>query len=68
MDPFAAQESDIEIPLWTWGLPDDASVEVDDLMTGQRFTWQGKHQRVRLDPDALPFGIWRLNPPEGSLS
>jgi len=68
LDPFNVQECDIEVPLWTWNLPDDASVEVDDLLRGQSFVWHGKRQHVRLDPDILPFAIWRLNPPEGCLT
>ena len=38
----------------------------EDLMRGNRFTWHGKAQRLRLDPSELPFGIWRVRP-EGDL-
>ena len=30
------------MPLWEFGLPDDAALEVEDLMRGHRFTWHGK--------------------------
>ncbi len=60
LDPHSAQEAEIEIPLWEWGLPDDGTLGVEDLMRGTRFTWTGKVQRIRLDPGELPFSIWRL--------
>ncbi|MCW6506605.1 alpha-1,4-glucan--maltose-1-phosphate maltosyltransferase [Lichenifustis flavocetrariae] len=60
LDPFAAQEADIEVPLWDFDLPDNGTIVVDDLMRGHRFTWTGKYQRIRLDPAELPFSIWRL--------
>ena len=62
LDPHAVQEAAFEVPLWEWQLPDDGAVEGEDLMTGQRFTWRGKVQRVRLDPAGLPFALWRIAP------
>lgn len=64
LDPQQAHETTFELPLWRFGLPDDASVEVEDLMTGQRLRWQGKWQRVRLDPHQMPFAVWRVQPLE----
>ncbi len=65
LDPHAVQEASVELPLWEWGLPDHAALEAEDLMRGHGFTWQGKVQRLRLDPHGLPFGIWRVRPAEG---
>lgn len=62
LDPHGVQEAAFEIPLWEWHLPDDGALEVEDLMRGHRFVWQGKTQRVRLDPADLPFAIWRIAP------
>ena len=62
LDPHHVQEATFEIPLWEWGLADDASIQVEDLMREQRFVWTGKMQRMRLDPADLPFAIWRLTP------
>ena len=55
LDPFHVQETTIEVPLWEWQLPDDASVAVRDLMRDTISTWHGKLQRIRLDPADLPF-------------
>ncbi len=62
LDPFAAQEADVELPLWEWELPDEAALDAEDLFTGERFTWHGKPQRLRIDPGVRPFGIWRVRP------
>jgi starch synthase (maltosyl-transferring) len=62
LDPFAAHESDIELPLWEFGLPDDGALDADDLIGGGHFVWHGKHQHIRLDPFDLPFAIWRIRP------
>ena len=62
LDPFSAQEASFEIPLWEFGLPDDAEVEVEDLVAGRAWRWRGKVQHLRLDP-TLPYAIWRLSPP-----
>ncbi|WER48521.1 alpha-1,4-glucan--maltose-1-phosphate maltosyltransferase [Cupriavidus sp. WKF15] len=62
MDPFAAQEASVEIPLWEWGLADHGSVAVQDLMDEHRFAWHGKCQRIRLDPVRLPFALWHVTP------
>jgi starch synthase (maltosyl-transferring) len=64
LDPRNIQEAPVEIPLWEWGLPDHAAVQVTDLVRGHRFVWTGKQQRIRLDPADLPFAIWQLVPPE----
>jgi starch synthase (maltosyl-transferring) len=65
LDPFHVQEATIEVPLWEWGLPDDGSVTLRDLMHDVNLTWRGKLQRVRLDPADLPFAIWRVRPQTG---
>ncbi|TCR68274.1 alpha-1,4-glucan:maltose-1-phosphate maltosyltransferase [Bosea sp. BK604] len=59
LDPFASQYAEIEVPLWEFGLPDNASVSVEDLMQGHRFEWHGKIQTILLNPDQ-PFSIWRI--------
>jgi starch synthase (maltosyl-transferring) len=62
LDPHHAQEADIELPLWKFSLSDHDALAVEDLVRQQHFTWTGKYQRVRLDPDEIPFSIWRISP------
>jgi len=63
MDHRHPQETDFEVPLWEFGLPDAAAIEVEDLMESHSFTWQGKIQHIRLDPAQDVAKIWRLIPP-----
>ena len=62
LDPHGVHEANIEVPLWDWMLPDHAALTVTDLVHDAHFLWRGKMQRVRLDPQALPFAIWRVAP------
>ncbi len=62
LDPFSAQEAWFELPLWRWGLPDDAALTGVDLFTNDTVHWQGKWQFLRIEPWHRPFGIWRLSP------
>jgi starch synthase (maltosyl-transferring) len=66
LDPHDAQETHFEVPLWEFGLPDDGSIGVEDLVHGNRFTWHGKVHWLRLDPAEQPYAIWRLHPEGGS--
>jgi starch synthase (maltosyl-transferring) len=60
LDPHAAQGADFEVPLWELGLPDEASIDVEDLVSGTRFVWHGKIQHVHLEPSVCPYAVWRL--------
>jgi starch synthase (maltosyl-transferring) len=62
LDPFAAHDTSIELPLTEFGLPDDGALDTDDLIGGGHFVWHGKHQHIRLDPFNLPYAIWRIRP------
>ncbi len=62
LDPHHPQEAGFEIPLWEWKLADDGALDVEDLVRGEKFSWHGKNQYLRLDPTNLPFAIWRLSP------
>jgi starch synthase (maltosyl-transferring) len=65
LDPHNAQTAHFEVPLWEFGLGDDASVGVEDLVSGDRFTWTGKVQQMVLDPRERPYAVWRLESPQG---
>ncbi|ANK88847.1 MULTISPECIES: alpha-1,4-glucan--maltose-1-phosphate maltosyltransferase [unclassified Rhizobium] len=64
LDPHNFQESDVELPLWKWSLDDGGALDAEDLVTGQRFRWSGKRQRVGFNPQILPFAIWRVRAAE----
>ncbi len=64
LDPDQPHETTIELPLASLGLDDGASVQVENLFGGERFHWQGREQRIRLDPTFNPCEIWRITFPE----
>jgi len=68
LDPFNAQGAHFEVPLWEFGLPDHADIGVEDLVTGDTYTWSGKVQHMLLDPHVRPYAIWRLVPPKGGAA
>jgi starch synthase (maltosyl-transferring) len=59
LDPASAQTANIELPFWKFGIPDNAALAVDDLMTGQAISWTGKWQTITLNP-STPFALWRV--------
>ena len=63
LDFHNRQECTYEVPLWEFGLPDEAAIDVEDLLHGGRFTLRGKTHRIALDPNERPVVIWRLIPP-----
>ena len=62
LDPHQGQHAELDIPLGDFGLPDGGAVEVEELMSGDRFIWRGRRQRWYFDPTHLPFAIWHLTP------
>lgn len=63
LDAKNAQGATFEIPLWEFGLPDDAAIEAVDLVHDSRQIFNGKTQSLWLDPADRPYAIWRLIPP-----
>jgi starch synthase (maltosyl-transferring) len=64
LNPRQDQTSDFELPLWEWDLPDSASVDVRDLISGDRFQWHGKIQHLTI-PASMPYRIFRITPAHG---
>ena len=58
LDPHSPQSATLEVPVWEFGLPDDGTLRVDDLVQGYTQWWTGKYQQVDLSPDQ-PYRVWR---------
>ena len=65
LDPHGAHDCDFELPLWEFGQPDDGTLAVEDLVSGEHFHWHGKHHHIHLTPDE-PYRIWRIEPAGGA--
>ncbi|GAB0113524.1 maltotransferase domain-containing protein [Acidisoma sp. C75] len=59
LDPFNPQAANTEIPFYRWGIADDGSMTLTDLVPDRPARWQGKWQRITLDP-SFPFALWRV--------
>ena len=59
LDPQSLQAANTEIPFYKWGVPDDGTLAVADLIAGRTLAWSGKWQRMTLDP-VFPFALWRV--------
>ena len=49
-DPHAAHETHVQVPVDELGLGQHQPYQVVDLLTNERYTWQGPRNFVRLDP------------------
>jgi len=69
LDPFAAHWGGVYFPTDALGIRDDEQYDVVDLLTGDRWTWFGRHNWVRLDPHTQPAHILRVErrPSAGSV-
>jgi starch synthase (maltosyl-transferring) len=52
LDPFLMQHGHVQLPLADWGLTAHDTVEVHDLLSGERYFWRGEWNYVRLDPQS----------------
>jgi starch synthase (maltosyl-transferring) len=60
LDPFAARESEVRVPLEALGVGLDEPYQAHELISDERQLWRGPVQRIRLDPRREPAAIFRL--------
>jgi len=60
LDPRHTQSGWLDLDLAVLGIEPDARYEVHDLLTDQRFVWQGSHNFVLLDPQRVPAHVFRV--------
>jgi starch synthase (maltosyl-transferring) len=60
LDPFAAHETELHLPLGEIGIVSDEGFVATDLLTGAEHRWRSSTHRIRLDPAVMPAAIFRL--------
>lgn len=60
LDPSAAQNSFIHIPVEEFGAMNSDEYQVHDLLTDERYIWRGSRNYVELDPHTRPAHIFRV--------
>jgi starch synthase (maltosyl-transferring) len=60
LDPHHTQSGWIQVPVEELGIPENQSYMVHDLVSTDRFIWQGRRNYVELDPNGMPAHIFEL--------
>jgi starch synthase (maltosyl-transferring) len=60
LDPFNTQSATVQLPLKKLGIPDDRSFIIKDLLSGDKFTWNGEWNYVQLNPHEMPAHIFKV--------
>ena len=60
IDPFHKQSGWVDVPLEEFGLQDSDTYQMHDLITGERYLWQGRRNFVELDPRQQPVHVFRV--------
>ncbi len=60
VDPWQPQTAFVEVPLADFGIGAADPFVVEDLLTGDRFTWRGARNFVSLNPHTRPAHVFRI--------
>lgn len=60
LDPFQEHAGWIELDLRHLGVTHDQPFDVEDLLTGTHYTWNGRSNYVALRPDVMPAHVFRV--------
>jgi len=61
LDPFHKQSGWVHVPLDELGLTARQSYLMHDLLSGDKYIWQGERNYIELDPQLLPAYIFRIH-------
>ncbi|HYQ26283.1 MAG TPA: alpha-1,4-glucan--maltose-1-phosphate maltosyltransferase [Polyangiaceae bacterium] len=60
LDPHQTHEATIDVPIAAMGIDVNEPYEVNDLLSGMRYTWRGSRNYVRLDPNERVAHLFRV--------
>jgi starch synthase (maltosyl-transferring) len=63
VSPHAPHAGMVAVPVAALGLAPDETYTVEDLLTGDRYSWRGERNYVRLDPARQPGHLLRVERP-----
>jgi len=61
LDPHYTQSGHVTLPLEQLEIPTDRPYEAEDLLTGERYLWQGARNYVELNPSRISGHILRIH-------
>ncbi|MGC4030386.1 MAG: alpha-1,4-glucan--maltose-1-phosphate maltosyltransferase [Tepidisphaeraceae bacterium] len=59
-DPYTTQWANLNLDLHKMGLDEHTPFQVHDLLTNERYRWQGWHAIVKLDPGSNPCHVFAV--------
>lgn len=62
LDPYHTQTGFLTIPLEKLGIDETMPYLVDDLLTLERYIWQGRRQFIKLNPHLSPAHLFKVRP------
>ena len=65
VDPVQPQTAFVHVPLADFGIGENEPYVVEDLLTGERFSWCGARNFVSLNPHSRPAHIFRIRRLQG---
>jgi starch synthase (maltosyl-transferring) len=60
LDPFNSQSGFAYVPLESFGINGGDPFQVEDLLTGEKFVWNGRRNFVMLEPHSRPAHVFRV--------
>jgi starch synthase (maltosyl-transferring) len=60
LDPYNTQSGWVTLALWKLGVDEDASYEVHDLLSEERYLWHGARNFVELNPEKMPAHVFSV--------
>jgi starch synthase (maltosyl-transferring) len=60
LDPYNSQSGFAYVPLESFGINGGDPYQVEDLLTGEKFVWNGRRNFVMLDPHSRPAHIFKV--------
>jgi starch synthase (maltosyl-transferring) len=60
LDPYNSQSGFAYVPLESFGINAGDAYQVEDLLTGEKFVWNGRRNFVMLDPHSRPAHIFKV--------
>lgn len=60
LDPLTTQSGWLQVPLEDLGIDEDTPFVAHDLLSGQKFAWQGRRSYIELAPSTGPAHLFRI--------
>lgn len=62
LDNYHTQSGFVKLPLMRLGINENEPYLMDDLLTGERYIWEGERNYIQLSPHIMPAHIFRIHP------